>query len=140
MLTGKQSKPDSDEVIVIAGNETPTQQHDNNNSDSQPHPRTPSMALVNFDGDVDLVRAQRVRVICFSKSCVTFSMHATALFVATILGLVMMILNQGDTAAFALWSGLFGFGIGGFTPNPRIKSEGGRNVVTRNGQAATAIP
>lgn len=115
---GPQSKTDSDEVIVLQGSDTPPREQE-----IDPR-RTPKEALVDFEGNVRVVRADRIWRLCWTKTCIQFSAHCLALLTAVILGLVMMVLNQGNSMLFGVWSGIFSLGIGGFLPNPRIKSDG----------------
>ncbi len=89
----------------------------------RPH-RTPTQAIVNFDGEVTTVRANTVRQLCCSKECVSFSMHCVALLIALIVGLVMMVIRGSGSPEFGLWTAIFSFGVGGFLPNPKLKDAG----------------
>lgn len=79
--------------------------------------------LVDFDGNVQLVRANSIRSLCCGRSCLTFVFHSAALILLIVVGLVMMILRGSDSPEFGLWSGMLSMGVGGFLPAPKIKSE-----------------
>ena len=57
-----------------------------------------------------------------------FWTHSFVLFIAMVVGLVMMIMRDQNSAEFGLWSGIFSLGIGGFIPNPKLGGDGGDNV------------
>lgn len=98
--------------------------------------RTPAMAVINFDGDVRVVRANSLHRSCADKQLLTFLFHCAALVTAVVVGLVMMILRTASSSEFGLWSGIFALGIGGFLPEPSLKS--GAQIVT-NGTAGGAV-
>lgn len=66
-------------------------------------------------------RANTITRLCCTKECVGFSMHCVALLIATIVGLVMMVIRSSGSPEFGLWTAIFSFGVGGFLPNPKLK-------------------
>ena len=95
--------------------------------------RTPTHALVDFDGNVSVVRAQHVRRVMCGRKSLTFFAHMLALMLALITGLVMMIVIGYGNSGFSVWSSIFALGVGGFLPNPKLKTETVLPAVIENG-------
>lgn len=117
--SGPQFKQDSSDN---SPSRTPPHDPAQQQEQQQHRERTPSQALVDFDGDVQMVRAHYVKQLCCSRQCLGFSFHCLALLIACIVGLVMMVISSPNSAVFGLWSSLFSFGVAGFLPAPKIKS------------------
>lgn len=106
------------ESVVISSNENASESPGKTETR-----RTPSHAIVDFDGNIQVVRAQHlVRPRCGRQS-LAFWAHTLALMMAAISGLVMMIVRGTSSVEFGFWSGIFSFGVGGFLPNPKLKND-----------------
>lgn len=79
------------------------------------------MTLVDFDGNVQNVRAHSVRGGRMTRSCLTFLIHVLVLVSVAILGATMAIIHGYGNEGFAFWISLFTFAIGNFVPEPKIK-------------------
>lgn len=93
--------------------------------------RTPTEAIVDFDGNIQTVRANEVTFtnrVCNGKA-LAFWVHVLSLMIALISGLVMMIvLNNVEAPSFSFWAGIFTFAIGAFIPSPNYKAMGSPSV------------
>lgn len=89
-----------------------------------PIQRTPTTALVDFDGEVTRVRANTVRGGRCSRQCIGFSVHVGVLLVVAIVSLVMMIVEHFGDSAFFFWSSLLTFAIGAILPAPKLQKSG----------------
>lgn len=97
------------------------------------------MTVIDFDGNMKTVRTHQVIRSCGTRQCWTFALHCTVLLIATIAGLVMMITRGVSAADFGLWSSVFSLGVGGFLPQPKMKSvDGGGGGVVGLHTMATA--
>ena len=85
--------------------------------------RTPSRAIIDFDGNVQTVRAHSLHRLCCGRKSLTFLAHVFALAVAMITGLVMMVVSGTTSPDFGLWSAIFSIGLGGFLPQPKQKRD-----------------
>jgi hypothetical protein len=88
------------------------------NAEESQHSRqpTPMNAVLNLDGSIQSVRAHNVVRFRLTNGLLSFALHATILFVALVIGAVLLFLNMHDTAATP-------FQIGGFLPAPKHKDE-----------------
>jgi hypothetical protein len=95
-------------------------------SDEQPRvqpQRTPSVALIDFDGNTKIVRANSVRRVCATRQCLNFCIHCVVLFIVMMLGLTMMIARGMSSPDFPVWSSIFTLGVGAFLPEPKISKD-----------------
>lgn len=76
------------------------------------------------------VRTNKLVRSCVSKNALTFVFHSLALALAMIVGLTMALISGFGTPAFGYWIGLFGVGLGGFIPQPKLKSDSEQPRVT----------
>ena len=92
--------------------------------------RTPTEAIVNFDGEIQTVRANEVTFTnrCCNRQALSFWTHVLILSVAFLVSLVLMIVFSvfGDVNSpkFTFWTGIFTFSVGAFLPSPNYKSMG----------------
>ena len=99
--------------------------HISTESDHEPttRERTPVTAVQDFSGDIQKIRADRIIRTRFTRPILNFLVHTLALFVAMVFAMVMMIVVGFNGDGFPFYSGLFGTALGGFIPNPSIKSD-----------------
>lgn len=83
--------------------------------------RTPTEAVIDFDGNIRRVRANHIRGGRCTRSCLGFSVHVAVLSIAALVGLSMAIVMRDDTEQFHLWLGLFTLALGAFLPSPKLK-------------------
>ncbi len=88
-----------------------------------PTQRTPTTALVDFDGEVTRVRAHNVRGGRVSRQCIGFSVHVGVLLVVAVVALTMMIIEHFGNNAFFFWSSLLTFAIGAILPAPKLQKN-----------------
>ncbi len=88
-----------------------------------PTQRTPTTALVDFDGEVTRVRANNVRGGRVSRQCIGFSVHVGVLLVVALVALTMMIIEHFGNNAFFFWSSLLTFAIGAILPAPKLQKN-----------------
>lgn len=114
------------ESVVISSNENASESPERMEEvrvQVSPQRRTPSHALVDFDGNVQVVRAHEiVHMTWCGKQTLVFWAHTLALMMAMVSGLTMMILHGTSSPDFAFWSAMFSLGIGGFLPQPKLKN------------------
>ena len=107
----RHTTPTSD--IYVAAEQSP--------SDELPHGRqrrTPSVALIDFEGNAKIVRANSVKRHIVNRQCLSFFFHCAALLIAMLTGITMMIVRGMTSPDFSIWSSIFALGVGGFLPQP----------------------
>lgn len=103
--------------------EAATESHRERTPEYNSNQRTPTHGIVDFDGNVTVVRARTLRQFCCQRNCLTFAFHSSALILLIVAGLAMMILRGSNSPEFGLWSGMLSLGVGGFLPEPKINRD-----------------
>ena len=83
---------------------------------------TPKEAIVNFDGEIEVVRAHHVTNRCVTKPCLAFWTHLAALTTLTVVGLILFLVYADNQTYSNIGFSMFWGGIGGFLPGPKMKN------------------
>jgi len=111
----------SDERLEGSRKNSPREVRDESvHYEGPPRQRTPAAAIIDFDGNVQQVRAHKLINRYVTKPCLAFCIHTIALAACMILGIVMMMLTPYSSPEFTWWASLFNLGLGGFLPQPKL--------------------
>lgn len=81
-----------------------------------------STAIVNADGEVQVVKATHVRVCVPTAKCMAFWAQFSVCVIAMVIGTVLMILFSSATAQFTVGATLLSLGVGNMLPSPQYTS------------------
>lgn len=89
----------------------------NERKDSDHH-----IAVRNFDGTIDVVEADEIRVCAPTKKCVKFWAQIIACFLSMGLGVFFMVFRGPEGVYFAIGEALLALSVGVLIPSPDYES------------------
>jgi len=79
------------------------------------------IAIHRFNGEIEIVHADELRICVPTKECVQFWLTCLGSIICIAMGIFFMIFEGSDSTYFPIGSALLGTGVGGLIPSPNYK-------------------